>query len=179
MEKFLPLAKARGSLFLLWVVAEFDKDAMKSKYLFQSFCVVALAVTIWVGARFALDLYDYLSLSRSTAVQVNEWRVEECKPGAFALFADYQFQVDECDYHQTFRFPKLTYNNPYMAQEHCALWSEKKWEVWYNPRNPHVASLQKLFPFKKAIHLLLCIGVVVYFVWLNGYVRRLKEEEVE
>ncbi len=152
---------------------------MKSKYLFQSFCVVAVVATIWVGGGFALDLYAYLSLSRSAAVEVNEWRVEECKPGVFALFADYHFQIDECHYSQTFRFPKLTYNNPYMAKEHSALWSEKEWKVWYNPRNPRVASLQKLFPFKKAIHLLLCVGVALYFVWLNAYVKRLKEEETQ
>ncbi|MEM7174947.1 MAG: hypothetical protein AAF443_03325 [Chlamydiota bacterium] len=145
---------------------------MVSKSIFQILPLIAITAALWIGGSFGFDLYRYFRLSAATSGEIQSWEVEEYQPGKFAICVNYQFQIRKRRYNQKFHFSKPVYRNPYIAEDHIKQWEKQDWKVWYDPRNPTVSSLQKLFPFKKGIHLILCMSVAVYFVWLKMYIKR-------
>jgi len=95
------------------------------------------------------------------------------KSGKFSINVNYQFEWKGQTIHGVYDFPKPIYQNPYIAGDHISEWKEKSWTIWFNPKKPTFASLQKKFPTKKAINLALSLAVLLYFVFLKGYVRRM------
>lgn len=140
--------------------------------IFQALPLLSAALALWIGGSFGLDLHRYFRLSSSAPVAVKEWKVEEYRPGKFIIAVDYQFQVGDRPYKKSFRFPKPIYLNPYAAKNQVEFWKKQEWNVWYASSDPTYSSLQKMFPFRKGIHLLLCLSVIFYFVWLRFYIAR-------
>ncbi len=143
-----------------------------SKNVFSFLFLISGIISLWIGGKFVYHLYEYFNLTQTEVAQVRNWSVEEIKSGKFALIADYSFEKKGTTYTKHFQFKNPIYTNPYIAEDHIAKWKKERWQVWYNPKNPSESSLQKIFPFKEGIHLLLCIGVLLYFSWLRFYIRR-------
>lgn len=106
---------------------------------------------------------------------LDEWRVKEEKKGKFSISVNYQFEWKGQSIAGVYDFKKPTYQNPYLAQDHIQEWSEKSWAIWLNPNQPTFVSLQKQFPMKKGVNLALCLAVLLYFVFLKGYVKRMNK----
>ncbi|MCB1080777.1 MAG: hypothetical protein KDK69_03040 [Chlamydiia bacterium] len=144
-----------------------------SKSFFAFLLVVVSGVGLWMGGKFLYDLHHYFLLSHTAPVHINEWKVEEIKPGKFSIFASLEFQVGERIFYKNYRFLKPVYQNPYVAEALIERWENERWEVWYNPKDPQIASLQKAFPIKAGVYFVLCLGVFLYFSWLRIYVRKM------
>ena len=144
-----------------------------SKNFFMVLMILVTGVGLWMGGKFLYSIHNYFLLSQSTPAIVSEWKVEELKPGKYTIQASFEFQVGETVLYQQFRFPKPVCQNQYLAEAFINNWEEESWQVWYSPKNPQVASLQKSIPIKSGIYFVLCLGVFLYFSWLRVYVRRM------
>ena len=144
-----------------------------SKDIFTVLMGLVIVVGLWMGGKFLYHLYDYFLLSEHARAHVNEWKVEEYKPGKFLIAASFEFQVGGEKRVEHFRFSKPVYQNVYLAQALVEQWKVEAWEVWYNARNPQIVSLQKRLPVKEGVYLGLCLVVFFYFAWLRVYVRKI------
>ena len=143
-----------------------------SKHFFTFLIIVVAGTGIWMGGQFVYNLHHYFLLSEVTETEVNEWEVEEFKPGKFTLNAKFEFQVGERKIYESYRFKKPVYQNPYLPEALIERWEGESWRVWYNPKDPHFVSLQKKTPLKEGVYFALCLGVLLYFSWLRVYVNK-------
>jgi len=104
---------------------------------------------------------------------VNEWKVEEIQSGNFVIRASFAFQVDGQMFYQNFTFPEPVCQNKYLAHSLIKKWKKEVWQVWYNPKHPKIASLQRQFPIKTGIYFALSVGIFLYFLWLKIYIQRI------
>ena len=130
-------------------------------------------VGLWIGGKFLFNLHHYFLLSHVAPATISEWKVEELRAGKFTICANFKFQVGETEFYQHFKFSKPVYQNPYLAQALIKDWKDESWQVWYNPKNPEITSLQKSFPIKTGVYFALCLGMLLYFSWLRIYVQRM------
>ena len=145
---------------------------MLSKNVFKILFFLSGAVALYMAANFFADLHKYFQLSLDVKAQFDNWDVEEVRSGKYIVVASYQYKVGDATYHHKTRITKSVYPNIYLAKDHLEKWKGSQNWVWVNPKNPHQADLFRPFPLKKGVHLLLALGILFYFLWLNIYVRR-------
>lgn len=92
--------------------------------------------------------------------------------GNYSIAVNYTFDNNGQKMVGRYHFPRPVYQNPYIAEEHMKSWKDKEWKIYFNPKRPADASLQKKFPAKKGINLGLSLGILLYFLLLKGYVSR-------
>ena len=129
--------------------------------------------SLWIGGEFFYNLNRYFHLTHFADAQVFDWKVVEIKSGKFSVEAAYQFQIEERRIVGTYSFLKPVYPNPYLVEDLIEAWQGKAWKIWYNPKHPHEAALQKMFPVRKAIHFAVSLGIILYFSFLKIYVKRM------
>lgn len=147
---------------------------MISKNIFKILFVLTGLVSLYIGFNFFMSLHRYFELTAMAPATFDSWEIEEVRENKFIVVTSYHFEVNGATYHQRYPIQKPIYPNRYLAQEHLENWKAEKTHVWFNPKNPHQSSIFRTFPFKQGIHLLLCIGVLFYFLWLNFYVKRIQ-----
>ena len=150
-----------------------------TKKFFVILIVLVSGVGLWMGGRFFFSLYHYFLLSQATPALVNRWKVEEIQSGNFIICATFAFQVGEQTLYQSFRFPKPVYQNQDLAYALVEKWKERDWQVWYNPKNLKMVSLQRSFPIKAGVYFILSVGVVLYFLGLKIYIQRVGAVDVQ
>ena len=134
--------------------------------------LVVGGAALYLGGEFFYQLNQYFHLTSSAPVEVSDWKIVEKKKDKYSVEASYQFHVGERVIMGTFHFPKPVYQNPYLAEDLIEDWQEKTWTVWYHPKHPHITSLQKNFPTKKAMQFAVSLLIILYFGFLNIYVKR-------
>jgi len=142
------------------------------KIFFAAMMVVISGVGAWMGGVFLLKLHEYLRLSHSSPATIHGWKIEEVRPGKFAIHANFEFQAGEVKVAQQFRFPKPIYQNRHLAQDLIGAWGKTPWRAWYNPRHPEKASLQRKVPVKSGVYCAICFIIIIYLSLLKVYVRR-------
>lgn len=135
-------------------------------------CLVSL-VGVWMGGRFIHRLYEYFLLTSHVRASHINWDVEECNPNRFVVAATFECIVKGETLSRRYVFNAKTYQNPYLAQATIQELEHLPLEVWYNPRNLQMVSLEKTLPIKEAIYFGLCLLIVLYFAWLRTYVHKL------
>lgn len=126
---------------------------------------------LWIGGGFVYDLHRYFQLSSEAKACLEDWKVEE-DDGDYSIVVNYTFDNKGQKIMGRYHFPRPVYQNPYIAEEHMNSWKGKDWMIYFNPKQPSEASLQKKFPAKKGINLGLSLGILLYFLVLKGYVLR-------
>jgi len=144
-----------------------------SKMFFTAMMILISGVGVWTGGSFFFRLYEYFLLSHSSPAITHGWKVEEVRPGKFAIHANFVFQVGERKVFQHVSFSKPIYQNQYLAQALVEKWEKIPWRAWYNPRHPEKASLQKHFPVKSGVYCAICLMIILYFSLLRVYVHRI------
>lgn len=129
------------------------------------------AAAFWIAGGFVYDLHHYFQHSEEANVQLDNWKVEEDE-GNYSIVVNYTFDWKGQKIIGRYHFPRPVYQNPYITEEHMNSWKGKDWKIYFNPKSPSNASLQKKFPAKKGINLGLSLGILLYFLLLKGYVSR-------
>lgn len=143
----------------------------RMKTTFKLLFVLVAISSIYVGINFFIDLHRYFQLSAQTSAEFKNWEVEKKQKAGYLIVATYHFKAKNTSYYKRRPISEIVYPNRCLANEHMEKWKKEQQSVWFNPQNPHQSAILKPFPFKKGIHLLLCIGILVYFLWLNFYVK--------
>ena len=151
---------------------------MISRSFFIGIFLIVGGGALYLGGQFFFKLHQYFLLSTSAPAKVSDWNVIE-KNGKFTLEARYKFETQGGVVEGTFSFPKPVYQNPYLAEDLIKIWAEKSWEIWYHPKAPYGATLEKNFPIKKGFQFGLSLVAIVYFAFLKIYVKRMHAAQGE
>lgn len=145
---------------------------MKLRNFFSLIFILTTAAALWIGGQFFYDLNQYFHFSKSAPVQLEDWKINERKRGKFSIEVSYQFFIENRRVGGVYLFPMPVYQNPYLAEDMIQKWRGESWDIWFDPQKPTIATLQKKFPIKGAIHLALTLGMILYFAFFKFYVRR-------
>lgn len=135
------------------------------------FNILLILSVLFTGWRAYKELNTYLKLDTIAAARVNSWEVVENSPSDYTLRANYFFTNGKKVYEDSSVFKKLRFLSESAAQSQISAYQKEKWTVFYSHKNPHFSSLQKLFPFKAMIHVVLALGIYLYFFWLQTIVQ--------
>jgi hypothetical protein len=135
------------------------------------FCMVAFGTLLFTGK--TLDqLYTYHILTAQATPLSMDWSVKEIANERYLLEAHYVFNVDDTTFQNSFLLEDFIFRHPAAAEHILAKLHDKKWSVWYQPNKPHHSSLEKNFPIKETIYMVVLWLLTVYFFWLKKYVNR-------
>lgn len=129
------------------------------------------AIALWLAGGFVFDLHRYFQLSEEKSVHLDQWKMIE-EEGNYSIAVNYSFEWKGQEIQGRYYFPRPVYQNPYITEEHMNTWKEREWKIYFNPKHPTEASLQKKFPARKGINLGLSLGILLYFLLLKGYISR-------
>ena len=146
-------------------------EVVISRNVFTALFILTGLATLWIGGGFFYEFYKYYELSHEAVVKLDNWKIHEDED-RFTIRVNYSFDWKGQTIAGRYFFPRPVYHNPYIAEEHLKLWKEKEWKIYFNPKWPSDAALQKKFPTKKGIYLGLSLGILLYFLLLKGFVVR-------
>ena len=130
---------------------------------------VSFGMVCWYGGQFLKQFYIYKTLSSEIPAQITAWGVDKVKEGKFVVYAKYSYRVNEQTFAGMTTFKKITFNNQLAAKEHLKNWKTESWTVYYHPKHPEISTLQRPFPLKLILHVLIGMGVSIYFLYLKRY----------
>lgn len=140
-----------------------------SKHIWSALQLLTGVICIWVGAKFTAEVLRYLTFPYQSKAQVVDWGVLEFEHDKFKICVTYEFEVGKENYTSQHLFEAPVFRNRYAAEQKIHDWSEQEWNVWYRNSEQPKSTLVKTFPFKTLVHLVLSVGVLLYFSWLRGY----------
>ncbi len=130
---------------------------------------VSFGMVCWYGCQFLKQFYIYKTLTAETPAQVTAWGIDKVKEGEFIVYAKYTYWLNEQAFTGTTAFKKITFTNQLAAKEHLQNWKADNWITYYNPKKPSISTLQRPFPLKILLHMLIGIAVSIYFLYLKRY----------
>lgn len=147
------------------------------RYWYFFLCFLSL-VTIGFAGKTLYQLYLYARLDASSTTISIEWTVKEISDERYLLDGKYTFK----DTQGTIQSGESTlldpfYLNAWAAQKAIDETKSQPRKIWYSSSNPKNSSLQKNFPLKECLSLLLLCGVVAYFFGLKHYVMKQYERD--
>lgn len=146
------------------------KNSVLSKLnvkLWLSLIVLAGAVMIYFAGSSLVDLYKFFRLNDSTDALKVHLVIFEDKNEKFRVKASYTYLVDSKEFSKTEVLAQPIYDNPYQTKKVLEETKTDNWKVFYNKKNPSLASLQREFSIKKIIDFILSAGVFFYFLFLS------------
>lgn len=116
-------------------------------------------------------LYQYYTLDTQTPAQSVSFAVEKTNIDAYALKASYSFTYQGIDYAGTDELLEKYYpeSKAYQAQDEA---EKAAWMVWLQASAPKNNALERLFPTKDFIYMLIVWGILIYFAILGFWLRK-------
>jgi len=141
----------------------------KGKLVWALLLGLSFGMVCWYSRQFAKQFYTYKKLSSEGQAQVNVWGIEKLKEGKFVIYAKYSYQVRGTLFSGNTTFDKIIFSNQVAAHEHLTDWKADSWTVYYDPQKPSHSTLQRPFPLKILLHILIGVGISIYFLYLRRY----------
>jgi hypothetical protein len=135
--------------------------------------VITALVSVFFLGKACLGTMGYFSLDGKTKAFVDSWQMEEKDPAAFSLKASYHFFIGKEKILGQTEFMKPYFLNKESAEKAIKKLSSQEWEAFYSSSKKQKNSLQRAFPFQDCIHAFLTLGILVYFIFLKQYLKRL------
>jgi len=124
-----------------------------------------------------VKIREYFSLDSVSKAISMEWKIVEKDPSAFALHVSYEFDpLNKGLVAGNIELAKPYFLNLPSAQHAVKEFSTKSWDVFYSKESPTISSLQKNFPFKDCIQMLLTLGVFIYFLFFKRIMEKSTQE---
>lgn len=132
----------------------------------------AMGYTLYAG----MQLYHYIRLADRLIPQQVEWSIAKLGEDAFAPEARYQFSLEGKTYQgQTIWHTR--YLNAWAANEAAEKLKQHTLPVWFDASSPQVSTMDRHFPLKATLYLIMLWGLLLYFIGLGRYVMRFKADK--
>ncbi|MDX8430887.1 MAG: hypothetical protein SNF33_03670 [Candidatus Algichlamydia australiensis] len=143
-----------------------------AKKIWNGLFLVLLVCALWIGIQLGRELKKYFVLKAKTKVELKNWETREVEPDLFVPSVNYEFEVGKQNFEGQYTFEKTLFPNEASCRVKVEKFEKLPWEIHFSPKDPNISSLQKDFPFKKSVHMLLALSVLVYFVWFRSYLNQ-------
>lgn len=143
---------------------------MHKNFIWLCFLSLVTGAVGWITIKTLYLVYLYMSLNAEAPAENLKWGVAKLSEDQFVMKADYIFNAKDQQYSGTTLFKNDIYWNPWSAEDAIKVYAQKDWTVWYSSKNPQYSSLQKNFPFKECISVIILWVLLLYFFGLGYYV---------
>lgn len=117
----------------------------------------------------SIDLYHYYRLNQIVPVEHIETSVQQTTANRFVIAIDYQYVISGKTYSGHQEIKKKMLKNIWVAKQFAQDMVSKDQKVWYNLTEPHLGSIDKVFPVKRLFYTCLLLGLFIYFSTLVNY----------
>ncbi|MGM0440234.1 MAG: DUF3592 domain-containing protein [Chlamydiota bacterium] len=131
--------------------------------------LVAVAFMGFAGYKI-LKYRSYSTCALPTSV---EWSVKAISHSKYLVKADFDYIVEGQKYHGKTVLRNKIFINPSAAEQALEEYRGQCWTVWYNPRKPQQATINRRFPLKVTIYAGILGLMLIYFIGLGIYVKKL------
>jgi hypothetical protein len=133
------------------------------------FYLITLTATIYTIIA-SLDIYHYLRMSKIVIPNEVEWSIKKFNEETFIPEGSYQFTLNGVTIVGKTSLQQR-YLNPFAAQEAINKFIYLSPQVWFDPSNPQISTLEKTFPLKKSFYAGILWALVIYLFWLDRKIR--------
>ncbi len=135
-----------------------------------AFFALVLLITAYFLVKAGGALLAYGRLSEKAEGKIERVEVLERK-GKFVVWGKFSFEKD----HERVEAEGVVgkpFLNRFSAEKKASSLTQERVTVWYNPKNPKNAVLEKRFPFKKVISAAILAALTLYFFFLGRYIKK-------
>ena len=142
---------------------------MKKIGFYLGFVLLSFLV-LWLlhEALFALQSYHHKSQIASASIR--QWDIKEHKE-TFYIQAFYSFLVNEKKYEANTLFSKKFLHKD-LALSYLEALQKKDFTVFYDPQNPSISTLEKLFPWSIFIKAVFVLLILIYFIGMREWIKK-------
>ena len=130
--------------------------------------VITALITCWFAYQAGIKGWKYIRLSGQVPAEVLQWNIKKISTSQYALHATYCYVVDGRELTAETLFSSPRYPNLFAAELDLKRWKAEKIHAWYQKTNPQFSSLEKRFPKKELINVVVSLGVLLYFYFAKG-----------
>lgn len=147
---------------------------MHKNLLWQAFLAVIFVVAIWYSIVAIYRYNNYSKLTKQAPISSINWTIKAKSEEEFLLEADYTFNIGRRSFSGITLLENVPHRNLWAAEKAIKEFSERKWDVWYDPTDPKFSSLEKKFPLKEIISASFLWILSLYFLVIGFYVAKFK-----
>ncbi len=140
-----------------------------SRHIQLFFLVCIGVIASYFTVRTGLEINKYFNLTDRAPAKITQWELEE-KGGRWAVRAFFPLQGN-IGTGNTLLSDRVYLNEEAAFSELQEL-AKQKWSVWFNPKNPSFASLERVFPASLLIRTLMAWSVLLYFFYFRRWLHR-------
>lgn len=147
---------------------------MQKNTVWMALIATLTLIVLWYSGVFIYRYYNYIRLGAKAPAKEITWTVEPLTDEHYLLRGNYSFNAKNQVFKGSSVVEERGYWNRYSAEKGVEEFSQKKWNIWYNPSDPTYSSLQKNFPLKECVSAAIMWAIVFYFLWLGYYSTRFR-----
>lgn len=148
------------------------------KKLWWGLIALSALTAVWMLAILTFKLHIYYFLDESTEAKDMKWSVVCEDASTYYLRGNYLYVVDGELLSGTQLLKRTEYSNEFQAKAVIAKMDGEAQLVYYAKSRPFKSSLERVFPYKECLHLLISLAIFAYFLWLQVYVKRVDHESL-
>lgn len=147
---------------------------MHSNRIWLAFLAVLMMIVVGYSAMALYRLYHYYVLSGTASASQIEWSTHRLSDDEYVVDAKYDFPVKGVAVNSESTLKDPVFRNAWAAEQAIKEYQKRAWKVYYNPGNPTDSTLQKYYPLKECISASILWGLVIYFIGLGYYVKKVE-----
>lgn len=118
---------------------------------------------------FFVAIIQYKAFSKISMGKVQSFYVKPLSKGRYGIGALYTYSVGEQTFQNEYIFEKPYFLNEYAAENNLKYWNMKEMKVWYKKKSPEISVLQKNFPYKTMVYMIVVLCLNIYFSYLKWF----------
>ncbi len=144
---------------------------------FNALILVLFGLLLYFAFPVIMDWYRTQSLTEATDLIDPQWSVKTLSDENYRIKLNYSYKVDGKLFHGEELFQGEQFRNPYKAEGRIEELKKETRSVWFSSKDPYDSSVEKFFPTKKAIYLLILLFLLNYLIFsVVQYARRYTKE---
>lgn len=144
-----------------------------SFFFFRSFLLFFISLPIaWYSWQSLSEIHKYFQLRDSTPAYHVQWNLSKAKNEQYYVQATYVYKVKNNLYKGAYPNNPPSFTNYWAADAFLKDFSKKNWTAWFDPSQPQISQLEKIFPYKSCIYTFLLSSIWIYFFFLGYYIEK-------
>ena len=130
--------------------------------------IISILVVVFTSL-LSIDLYRYRQLKSNVIAKELEGSVYKIGSNQYKIEVEYLYDIQGREYSKQQVIKKLTYKNVWLANQAIDALKENEINVWYNPHEPKMGTIEKSFPYRRLLSTIVLFGIFLYFCLLSRY----------
>lgn len=144
---------------------------MHKNTFYISLILLLAALTLWWTYDALYLTFKYYTLSASTTIVITEIETVKKSDDDYRLEIEYLYIAGENSYKKRQMLPSK-HLNLFAVQKAIDELKNKNLPLYFNPRDPNQASLERVFPLKQSFYAIIMISILCYFIALGYHIKK-------